>query len=323
MEEERLRNIKNGLLADQKTLQEINERLLGDQEKIKDINARLLGDQEKIKDINERLLSDQEKIRQATERELRGASLIYRRDDPVAQRQIRELARLATPVGVKSLKKIRVGRIGDGGYVMIDDFKDIRTAFSLGIGGDVSWDLDIARRGIRVMQYDHSVAHPPQQHENFMFHRKMIGAEKNESSESLASVLRDYGEPGRGNILKIDIEGAEWDVLDSAPIEELDRFHQIVGEFHDFEEVYDTQWYNRAVRVMAKLLTRFAVAHVHGSNTGRLAVLSNLALPTALEITFLNKADHEFEQTDEIYPTELDSPTDPAFADIFLGNFRF
>ncbi len=64
-----------------------------------------------------------------------------------------------TPV---RFSKIRIGnQPGDGGYVMVADWEDVVGAVSIGIGGDVSWDLAIAERGIDVYQYDHTVASPP------------------------------------------------------------------------------------------------------------------------------------------------------------------
>src|SRR5207248_2425516 len=84
--------------------------------------------------------------------------------------QFRSFLRLLQPHDVPSCNKRRIGDIA--GYVMLDDFAPERHALSLGIGLDVSWDMDIARRGIRILQYDHSVSASPQTHENFSFYRK-------------------------------------------------------------------------------------------------------------------------------------------------------
>ena len=53
---------------------------------------------------------------------------------------------LFTPVKPVGFRKVRVGGPGDGGYVMIDDLSDSPLCYSLGIGGDVSWDIDMASR---------------------------------------------------------------------------------------------------------------------------------------------------------------------------------
>jgi len=102
---------------------------------------------------------------------------------------------------------IRIGRMADGGYLMADCFTGTRAAFSLGVGGEVSWDHDIAQRNIPVYQYDHSVEAPPLLHPHCVFHKKAIGAERNATCETISSVLQTHGAPGRANILKMDIEG--------------------------------------------------------------------------------------------------------------------
>jgi hypothetical protein len=102
-----------------------------------------------------------------------------------------------------------VGRVGDGGYVMADDFSNIQVAFSFGIGKETSWDSDIAQRGIKVFQYDHSVDGPPLPNSRFVFHKKMIGAEQTKTSESIASSLCEHGTTDTRNVLKIDVEGSE------------------------------------------------------------------------------------------------------------------
>lgn len=308
---------------DRENFVKYNNFLLNEQSQIISKNNFLLSDQKKIQDIYDRLASDCQKCTLDTEKALRGASLIYRRDDAASQDKFKNLAHLLKPYKVISYTKIRMGRKGDGGYVMLNDFINSSTAISCGIGGDVSWDLDIANLGIKVYQYDHTVSCTPNQHANFHFFKKMIANNDSEHSISINSILNNYASKNDRTILKMDIEGSEWDILDQLSTESLNRFSQIVIEFHDFEELYNLEWYARAMRVFEKLSSLFKVVHVHGANTGRLAVFSNLAFPTVIEITWANISLYEFEESNEIFPTELDAPTDENYADIFLGNFIF
>ena len=124
-------------------------------------------------------------------------------------------------------------------------------------------------------------------------------------------------------ILKIDVEGAEWDVLDAATSDELARFSQIVGEFHEFSNVKDPAWRDKVQRVLVKLRSMFDVVHVHGNNWGKLNVIANVAVPEAIELTFANRSIYECGETNEIFPTALDQPNFNARPDIFLGNMRF
>ncbi len=234
-----------------------------------------------------------------------------------------QLFRLFSPVTAVSAPMVRVGHMGDGGYVMADCFTRMRAAFSFGIGGDVSWDRDIARRSITVYQYDDSIEAPPVVHHGCVFHKKSIGAERKATCESITSVLQTYGAPGDANILKMDIEGSEWDVFDAATTNDLKRFSQIVCEFHDFERIANPRWYQRALRCMTKLRSLFEVVHVHGNNHAHVGLFANVAFPVVLEVTFLTKSGHTFVANKQIFPTSLDAANEPGFADIFLGSFQF
>ena len=64
-----------------------------------------------------------------------------------AQRRILRLAAVLEPRRAIGFEKIRIGGPNDGGYVMIDHFSDVAAAYSLGVGPDVSWDVDIAEIG--------------------------------------------------------------------------------------------------------------------------------------------------------------------------------
>ncbi len=184
-----------------------------------------------------------------------------------------------------SAPMVRIGRMGDGGYVMAECFTKTRVAFSFGIGGDVSWDCDLAQRGIGVYQYDDSIEAPPVAHHRCVFHKKSIGAKRNPTSESITSVLQMYGAPGDANILKMDIEGSEWDVFDAATISDLKRFSQIVCEFHGFEKIANPQWSSRALRCMTKLRWLFEVVHVHGNNHSHVGLFANVPFPVVLEVS--------------------------------------
>jgi Methyltransferase FkbM domain len=233
------------------------------------------------------------------------------------------LFRLFSPVTLTSAPMIRVGRVGDGGYVMADDFSNIQAAFSFGIDKETSWDSDIAQRGIKVFQYDHSVDGPPVPNSRFVFHKKMIGEKQTKTSESIGSTLREHGASDTRNVLKMDIEGSEWIAFDAASPSELQRFSQIVCEFHDFEQIDDEIWYERALCAMTKLRSIFEIVHVHSNNHGHLGIFYNVPFPVVLEATFINKTGHSFALNTKTFPTPLDTPNEIGFADVFLGTFQF
>src|SRR3954452_2054230 len=143
--------------------------------------------------------------------------------DYTRQKSILKLASLFKPEKVVGFEKIRLGSEADGGYVMLDDFKDIGLALSFGVDINAEWDLDVAGRGVRVQQYDHSVTEAPVEHPLIVFFNQMITATGiNPDANSIANIVNEGGVSQLASvILKIDIESAEWDVFDALSPEHL------------------------------------------------------------------------------------------------------
>jgi cephalosporin hydroxylase len=229
-----------------------------------------------------------------------------------------------SPRKIVGYTKIRVGNeAGDGGYVMVDDFEGVVAAISAGIENEASWDQEIANRGIDVYQFDHTVTGSPVANDRFHFYRHEISTSATQHSDSIKSALEKIPTQGGRFIMKIDIEGAEWQALDAATVEDLRRFAQVVGEFHGFSNIADAEWRARALRTITKLRSVFEVVHVHGNNWAPLQVIANIPFPDVIEVAFANRSLYQFDNTTEVFPTPLDRPNDKSCPDIFLGSFRF
>ena len=218
--------------------------------------------------------------------------------------KLEEIFSHLTPRKVIGFDKRRTGADEDGGYVMLDDFARVTLAYSLGVSDDVSWDLDMAKLGIPVRQFDYSVEGPPVANPLFSFSKTKI--EK----------VGDLGlseEPGP--ILKIDIEGSEWGFLANASPEELAKFQQITGEFHDFDRYHEPEWQQAAVRAFRKLGETHQLIHLHGNNRSSSFDTGRFRLPIALELSYVLKSAYSFEKTDEPFPGPLDRPNDKAAPD--------
>lgn len=244
---------------------------------------------------------------------------------PADARAVADALSLLRPAGVAAGAKLRVGADHDGGYVMIDDFAGVDGAVSVGIGGDASWDLDLARRGIPVVQYDHTVGAPPVDHELFQFNRLRVGAEDRvEEQVCLDTVLGCRRDEGRRRlVVKIDAEGAEWDILRACDPALLGLCAQIVCEFHHLDRLAEAEFRATAEACWGTMAERFFVCHVHGNNCGQIVNVANIAVPESLEVTFANRALYRPVDDCETFPTPLDRPNEPGRADISLGSFRF
>jgi hypothetical protein len=227
--------------------------------------------------------------------------------------------KLLKPRAAVGARKVRIGADSDGGYVMLDDFGGVETALSIGIGEDVSWDLAMAERGLRVLQFDPTVAGPPVPHPLFEFHRLGLEDRPREGlSEDLEMVLARVRGPVIG---KIDIEGAEWSVLASAQPRELSRFTQLAVEFHQTGRFVEAAWRTRAIAALENLNAHLQCVHVHGNNCMPVDLVAGIPFPSVFEATFVARHGHEFVDDPAVYPTELDRPNDKSRADIYLGRW--
>ena len=226
---------------------------------------------------------------------------------------------LLSPYTAVGISKLRVGNpTGDGGYVMVDSFQGVSAAISIGIGSDVSWDLDVASRGIQIFQYDHTVSSPPSSHPNFHF--QAIGVGRNTSEDgrfrSLTTMVSEIPDAG-DLILKIDVEGAEWDALSSKRNNILKRFLQIVVEVHEpFSGTTRTRLRN--LRTLRKLNKTHRVVHVHANNCSGVASFEGVNIPNVIEITYLRKTGHHFVPAKDNFPTILDMANYPYHSEISM-----
>lgn len=234
--------------------------------------------------------------------------------------------RMLRPYRLKGAEKTRIGRFFDGGYAMIDKFDGIEAAYSLGINDDVSWDLDIAAKGIPVFQYDPTINALPQNHALFKWKSAWIGGavDKAGNVETLENIVKDNGhEDSRDLMLKCDIEEGEWPLLQETPNRVLQQFRQMVFEIHNFAFLADFHHGNNVRRAFLNLTASHHVVHVHGNNYAGWQVVGGIPVPAVLEVTMIRKDEGEFELSDETFPTPLDMPCNSNSADLYLGRFEY
>lgn len=247
-------------------------------------------------------------------------------DDLATSRVVLEILRLLRPFRAAGIKKIRLGREGDGGYVLLDDFHKIATAYSLGVGGDVSFDLDLADRGITVYQFDQTIEALPAEHERFRWKKQGIGDINPQMKLAPFHVLmRENGDgvDGPDLLLKCDIEGFEWRMLETAPEGLLRRFRQIVIEVHSFAHIQDPEYAPIVLAGVRALTKDHAVIHVHGNNNAAYCIVGGVPVPNSLELTLARRNAYLLTPSNETFPTELDRPCWPHRTDYFLGSFVY
>ena len=242
------------------------------------------------------------------------------------QEKVLEALSLLSPVKAVGFRKRRVGGSGDGGYVMLDDLSDVKICYSLGVGPDVSWDVDMAGRGAEVFQYDHTVSMTPSEHPKCRHFR--IGITHDDllapNLKRIDTLLKENGHQDRHDmIMKIDIEGHEWDSLSVLSSGVLGQFKQILCEFHGMRLLELEDFRNRAVLLFNKIRSTHQCIHVHGNNFGGMSIVAGTPIADVLELTYVRRLEYIFEPCNEVFPTLLDGPNNINLPDLFLGSFRF
>lgn len=234
--------------------------------------------------------------------------------------EVRGLLRI---YGVDEYQLVRVGEKHDGGYIMLDDFARVQLAYSFGISDNVSWDKDIADRGIDVFLYDHTIEDLPVQNERFHFFRKGI-AEIDRPDDQLYSlrtfICKNNHEKEKNIILKMDIEGAEWNILDKMESDLLNMFGQIVLELHNMTIMDDA---SKIKNVLNKLNATHAVVHVHGNNWSAALSYGQGILPSSLEVTYVNREMYCIKEMDDVeLPILIDERNCCERDEFYLGKWN-
>ncbi len=209
---------------------------------------------------------------------------------------------------------------------MVDDIDSATTpiAYSIGINRDVSWDTDIANRGIDVFMYDHTIPGLPTAHPRFHFHRLgLTGTIPGDALRTLAHIVSDnHHDRHEQMLLKLDIEGAEWDALSHAPSALLARFSQIVIELHDLIPTTHDDHSALIPRVLEKLLETHRPVHVHGNSYRNSLVLPGLVLPACAEVTYVSRAVYgeRLKPCTRLFPTQFDASNHRGRCDMLLGD---
>jgi hypothetical protein len=239
---------------------------------------------------------------------------------------------------VEGFTKVRLGRQGDGGYVVLDELCPGTTLYSYGVGDDISFELDLVTHysGCTAKCFDHTIDSIPTDDPRITFKKKGIGCGAN-----LGYIYHDIVRNNLPKMLKVDIEHNEWDWL--ARIFDHAEFHQIIIELHilpvettrhyvpylqggrvvsglmspyfqrlfsDFDSQVNENVFSLYARGLARLTQNYRIFHIHGNNSLPKATLKGYAWPQLLEVSLVRKdPDLKLTPTTQTFPVPgLDFP---------------
>ena len=212
---------------------------------------------------------------------------------------------LILPKEVIGKKRILLGEKYDGCYVLLDDFENIKIAYSFGISRNIQFDKALADKGIDIYMYDHTINSLPYQ--NPKFHWKKIGicgiGNKHPNMKNLEELIKENGHINEKNmILKMDIEHWEWESIINLKENTLNQFKYIAIEFHFRDEkIYkNANLYYNVIKKLSKTHQSFYV-RCNGDRSRKINFGFN-RICHIMEVSYVIKRDNFFKKDETIYP---------------------
>lgn len=183
-------------------------------------------------------------------------------------------------------KKLRFGTRNDGGYVIADLGSVYDSYISCGISNEESFSRDfINAYGMNEHNsfgFDGTIrSYPYHYTKKISFIPKNINSFNDDNNSNLDFLMNTYNDI----FLKMDIEGGEYPWILSLQESQINKFKQMVIEFHGITA--DT-WgciYADKVKCLEKLNKTHYIVHAHGNTYGPM----KNGIPDVIELTYVNK----------------------------------
>jgi len=191
----------------------------------------------------------------------------------------------------------RLGELSDGGYLTCMDGLEgnVRAAYSMGVRDNDRWSDDIYQLlSVPVNQFDCTVEGSPEKCAGCHFFQACLkgdngqGGFPGKTSWTLQEALEQSGQGAASRaslLMKMDIEGSEWPILASSSTDQLQKFKQLLFEFHWLDKEYMHPNYLQAMQALSN--AGFRVAHIHGNNYASMYNVHGYSIPSVNEVTFL------------------------------------
>ena len=184
----------------------------------------------------------------------------------------------------------RFGRRSDGGYVLLDAISSSSVCISLGIADEMSFDEDLSPLVKHIYMFDYSISFPPVILENGSFHSlRVVPAISNDKHEIDVETIFGMINSLTSIVLKVDIEGSEWESFKDVSRDILIRCEQIVFEFHNIQKLFEDKNYNAYLKFLDNLTESHIVVNTHINNWDSFEIIQGVPVPNVLEVTYVRK----------------------------------
>ena len=215
--------------------------------------------------------------------------------------------------------KVRLGSNNDGGYIVNETIlNQADVLYTYGVEYNCDFEIDFHNRTSKpVHLYDHTVDFTPQ-NENLHFHKEGLSHISETDKKHFFEHLKENNDEDKKVLLKIDVEGAEYEFFENTDIEELSK--NVIGIVLEIHNTGDVNEYRpRATKILEKITNHFTLTHLHGNNSSPMIGSWWIAVPDTLELTFIrDDMFYAFHFDRGQWPTVLDMPNNPKLQDFPL-----
>ena len=206
----------------------------------------------------------------------------------------------AIQVNYNMIQRIHLGTKGDGGYIIAHPSTFIcSNLYSYGVENNIDFEIDYLKtnRNNYCYAYDHTVDFKSQEN-NIIFTKEGLSDKKEDMLNTLQNHLKINKNTATNLILKLDIEGYEWRVLDNIDIIFLtSHFKQIIIEFHRLSSASDGYTVFKKLEILKRIKKYYNIFHIHHNNYSPIDNINNTNIPVCVEITYLRKKDCIYESS--------------------------
>ena len=228
------------------------------------------------------------------------------------------------PVKIE-LDFIRIGGNNDGSYLVPVTGIKYDGVVSPGVGRTYDFDRAIVDDDCLVVLVDGTVEEPVSLPKNFVFLPKMLHSadDAQDNQVSLKTLTNRYFSSARALVLQMDIEGGEYEVLNSIEPEVLDPYALVLVEFHHLHRILESNSWKKSIEGAIKLLSNdFVLIHTHPNNVGKFFLWKFKIFPKVVETTWLKKSYVEKSYGWATLPHPLDQRNDPTSEDIYFPTIQ-
>lgn len=191
---------------------------------------------------------------------------------------------------------VRLCNHEDGGYIFHNGEIDYKHLISFGIAEDISFEQDFNKLypTAKISAFDPSIDSMPEPIENTNFYKKGVSKEDSDQYLTLESISEKFQiDVNHRKVIKMDIEGFEWDVFEKS-INLISKCNILIVEFHFYERprkpifLFPITLF-KSYQILKKLNTIFYFFNINANNGSGYVRFKDFLFPKCVEISMLNR----------------------------------